>query len=70
MYKTNFDLTLEMINKNHPCSDENGRLLDIDLICNLLRLKYNSIEINEVAQLLIQRLDDCINKKQSWFTYH
>jgi len=70
MSETNFDLVLNELKENHSCYDEKGRLLDIDLICNLLRLKYNSIEVNEVARLLVQRLNDCIDKKESWFSHH
>ena len=70
MSETNFDLVLNELKENYPCCDEKGRLLDIDSICYLLRLKYNSVEIKEVAQLLVQRLNDCIDKKESWFSHH
>lgn len=61
MNKTNFDLTLELLKENRPCYDQNGRFIDIDLICNLLRLKYNSIEAKEVVHLLVQRINNCID---------
>lgn len=65
---TNYDLILDEIKKNRPCCNEHGRIIDVNLICNLLRTKYNSIEINEVAILLINKIENCIYNNQSWFT--
>lgn len=67
MEQSNFDMVLEALRDNHPCSNEEGQKRDVDLICNLLRLKYNSIEIKNTSQILIQKITDCLDKKASWF---
>ncbi len=67
MEQSNFDMVLKALSNNHPCYDEEGQKRDVDLICNLLQLKYNSIELKNISQLLIQKITDCIDKKTSWF---
>lgn len=67
MDQTNFDIILEELRDNRPCYDNEGQKRDADLICNLLRIKYNSIEIKDMTQILIKKINNCIEKKESWF---
>ena len=67
MDQTNFDIILDELKDNRCCDDNEGQKRDADLICNLLRLKYNSIEIKDMTQILIEKINNCIEKKESWF---
>lgn len=65
---TNFDLILDRIKENRPYSSEYGQELDVDLICELVWLKYNSVERLEFSEKLQIKLRRCLAGKESWFT--
>ncbi len=66
----NFELALKTLYDNELDCSEKGQKRDVNLICRLLRLKYNCIEIESVSQLLITKVGNCLNKKESWFGNH
>lgn len=68
MEETNFDLILKALKNNYDTYDDESQHRDVDLICNLLRIKYNSSEISGVSFILIKKIINCLDKKNSWFT--
>lgn len=68
MCESNFELLLYELKVNRFNYDNLAQIRDADLICNLLRLKYNSLEINQVTEIIKEKLQDCNNKSKSWFT--
>jgi hypothetical protein len=68
MDKTNFDLILEALKENCNIYDDEGQHRDVDLICNLLWLKYNCLELPDISLKLTEKIRECLNKKQLWFT--
>lgn len=70
MEETNFDLILKALKDNYDDYDVKGQHRDVDLICNLLKVKYNSIEIKDVSIMLIGKINNCLDKQESWFTYY
>lgn len=65
---TNYSLVLNAILENYDAYDDEAQNRDVDLICNLLRIKYNSLERKAVSEKLINKVTDCLNKKQSWIS--
>lgn len=68
MEETNFDLILKALKNNCYVYDNEGQHRDVDLICNLLKIKYNSNEIKDVSIMLIGKINNCLDKTESWFT--
>lgn len=68
MEETNFDFILKALKENCDVYDNKGQYRDVDLICNLLWLKYNCIELKDVSSKLIEKINNCLDKKQLWFT--
>lgn len=67
---SNFDLILDSIKENRPYCDEHGQTLDVDLLCELIWLKYNHTERLEFTKKLNSKLLNCLKGTESWFTNH
>lgn len=65
---SNYSLVLKALNENYNYYNEEDYKRDVDLICNLLMLKYVSFEREIVAKMLIEKINNCLDKKDLWFT--
>lgn len=65
---TNFDRILKNIADNANGYDEESQLKDIECICSLIGIKYNSSERVDIANALIDRLIKCLDKEQHWIS--
>lgn len=68
MENTNFDIILNALRDNRNFYDTNDQYRDVNLICNLLRVKYNNTEIEDISSILINKINQCLTKSDSWFT--
>lgn len=66
--ETNFDFILKALKNNCYVYDSEGQNRDVNLICNFLKIKYDSNEIKDVSIMLIKKINNCLDKKESWFT--
>lgn len=57
-----FELSNNRFNYN-----EEAQTKDVSLICNFLKAKYNSEELNDVSLLLIKNINLRQLGKKSWF---
>lgn len=63
------DEILDELNKNRFNYNIKAQIKDIDLICNFLKAKYNSEELNGISLLLINNIKERQLGLKSWFTY-